>query len=153
MCHHASSFLPTIIPSDLYCEFTKPIFRLASCMPVSWSLPQPHAYFREKKDIIPHFFFLHLFFFCVFFLLCLFSFASFFFCVFFASFFFWLFIDLPLLSRWTQSRQLASDTCHFIVESCASSSYKLISWSYLMPVFSANLFGLFLFKLLWKYPW
>ena len=33
--------------------------------------------------------------------------------------------------------------CQFIVESCASPSYNLISLSYSMPDFSANLFGLF----------
>ena len=39
-------------------------------MPVSWSMPRPHAYICESSSLL-------------FFFLCLFSFASFFFCIFF----------------------------------------------------------------------
>ena len=108
-------------------------------MPVLWSLPRSHAYFHGKK---PSFL---LFSFRLFFLLCLFSFASFFFCVFIVH----LFSDYLTSARvsWRQ----------FIVESCASPSNNLISLSYSLPVFSANLFRLFFAQTLqstyWKLPW
>ena len=79
-------------------------------------LPYASAILSWKKKKRSSFFFLCLFFFCVLFLLRL-----FFFCIFFQM----------IIRR------------QFIVESCASPSNNLISLSYSMPVFSANLFRLF----------
>ena len=68
-----------------------------------------------------------------------FLFASFFSCIFFL-----LRLFVHLFSDYLTSAHISS--CQFIVESCASPSNNLISLSYLMPDFSANLFWPFFFR-------
>ena len=76
------------------------LFRLALSIPVSWSYPRPHAYFREKGMSSSL-----LFSFRVFFLLHLFYFG-------------W-----PLVT-------VSDHSCRLIAESCASPSNNLISLSF-----------------------
>ena len=95
------------------------------CMPVSWSYPRHLVHFCEKKNWFSSFFPFRVFF-------CLARFYS----PFLHPFFFLLPFCLRFFFNIISLRQL-------IVESCASPSNNLISLSYLMPVFSENLFGPF----------
>ena len=92
----------------------------ALCMQVSWSLHCHLVDFCEEKKVI----YLLFFCFCIFFFIFFIFFTSFWFTIFFTS------------SARASSLQL-------IAEFCASPSTNLISLSYSMLVFSANLFGLF----------
>ena len=100
--------------------FLKNKLDLHNGMSVSWSYPWHLVHFCEKKSCHPYLFssFCLSFYFCYL--------GSF--CIFFSGLIFFLL------------RQL-------IFESCASPSDNLISLIYSMPVFSANLFGLFFYSI------
>ena len=101
-------------------------------MQVSWSYP------RHLPNVLWKHFTWHFYFFV-------------FFSVFFSSFWFLLvhmnsnaFKPVQTRSNTFKLVQTHVSWRQLIVESCASPSNNLISLSYAMPVFSANLFGLFL---------
>ena len=106
-------------------------------MPVSWSLLCASCILLWKKKLSSLLFsfasFFHVFF----------PFLSFFVCIFFS---YASSLDLPGWTLTNPDRPGLSapvSSLQFIIKSCASPSNNLISLSYLMPVFSANLFRLF----------
>ena len=127
------------------------VFRPALCKPVSWSYPRHQSYFREKKSssllfCFCIFFSFVSFFFCAFFVLRLFCFVSFFVLRLFSFVSFFLLWMDPDKPRWTQSRHLASACVSSLLNLELPLLTILISLSYLMSVFSVNLFQLFLFN-------